>query len=142
MCFILESEKKSDASAKDDKEQSGGETSIGQEQEHEQEQPTDSQTNTSQTKVALVVEKLKCVLCLFLFYGKWVLDKLIGYLNELSKDYRVVARELKKARREKRRKDSIKDYRSRDMITSESIDDDSVDAKVSDVCYSNLYTCE
>ena len=124
---FLETGSKSEDSVKEEDE---GETSVGQEQE----QPTDSQANTPQTRVALVMAKLKAVLILFLVYGKWVLDKLIGFLNELSKDYRAVARRLKKARREKRRRDSMKDNRSRDGI-SESMDEDSVDAKVGCVSF-------
>lgn len=123
---MLETASKSETNSKEDDEQSEGETSIGQDQE----QPADSQTNTSQTRFAVVMEKLKSVFILFLVYGKWVLDKLIGFLNELSKDYRAVARQLKKARREKRRRSSIREYKSREMTTLESLDDDSVDAKV------------
>ena len=116
---------------KEGDDQSEDETSVGQEQE-EPKQPTDSKTDTPQTRAAIVKEKLKSILLLLLFYGKWILDKLIGFLNGISKNYRAVAKELKKARREKRPRDSIRDYRLRDMTTSESMEEDSVDAKV---CY-------
>lgn len=78
-----------------------------------------------------MLEKLKSVLLIFLAYAKKALDKVIGFLNELSKDYRAVARQLRKARREKRRRvDSMKEYRSRDLMTSDAAEDDSVDARV------------
>jgi hypothetical protein len=122
---ILEARSRSEESADDEDEQGEEETSIGREPE----QPTDSQTESPPSGIAFVKAKLKSVLILFLVYGKWILDKLIGFLNELSKDYRAVARQLKKARREKR---------SRDMLASESMDDDSVDAKVGCAGWSNL----
>ena len=98
MNIFVETSSKSDESLKEIVEQREGETSIGQGQE----QPTDPETNTPQTRSALVKEKLKSVLIFFLVNGKWILDKLIGFLNQLSKDYRAVARQLKKARREKK----------------------------------------
>lgn len=122
----LEKESKSGETIQEGDDQSEGEISI----EQQQEQPAVSKVDPPQTRAALVKEKLKSVLILFLFYGKWVLDKLIGFLNGISKDYRAVARQLKKARREKRRRDSIRDYRLRDMMSSESMEEDSVDAKV------------
>lgn len=123
LCY-LEKESKSEEMIKEDDDKSEGDTSVGQEQE----QPADSQTDTPQTRAAIVKEKLKSILILFLFYGKWVLDKLIGFLNGISKNYRAVAKELKKARREK---DSIQDYRLRNMPdTSQSMEEDSVDGKV------------
>ena len=124
-CY-LEKESKSEETIQKDDDQSDDEISI--EQQHEQ--PADSQIGPRQTRAALVKKKLKSVLILFLFYGKWVLDKLIGFLNGISKDYRAVARQLKKARREKRRGDSVRDDRLRDMMSSESMEGDSVDAKV------------
>ena len=129
MCY-LETESTLEETKEGD-DQSEDETSVGQEQE-EPKQPTDSKTDTPQTRAAIVKEKLKSILLLLLFYGKWILDKLIGFLNGISKNYRAVAKELKKARREKRPRDSIRDYRLRDMTTSESMEEDSVDAKV---CY-------
>ena len=130
-CVFLETEIKSEENVKDEDHPSQGEAST----EREPEQPTESQTKTSQTKIAFVMAKLKSVLILFLVYGKWVLDKMIGFLNELSKDYRAVARQLKKARLEKGQGDSTGDYRWRDSMTS---NEDSEDAKVGFVDWTNL----
>ena len=118
LCY-LEKESKSEETIQKDDDQSDHEISI--EQQHEQ--PADSQIGPRLTRAALVKKKLKSVLILFLFYGKWVLDKLIGCLNGISKDYRAVARQLKKARRERRLRDSIRE-------SSDSVEEDSVDAQV------------
>ena len=124
--FVSETKIKLESSVKDEDELSEGDVSVGR--EHDQQE--DIQTNDSQSKASLV-EKLKSVLKTFSVYGKLVLDKVIGFLNALSKDYRAVARHLKKVRRDKRRRDSIRNYRQHETTGSDSIEDDSVDAKVS-----------
>ena len=57
-----------------------------------------------------------------------LLDKIINFLNNISQDYRAVARHLKKARRERRLKeDASSASSSRDLPTSV---EDNIDGKV------------
>ena len=92
--------------------------------------------NAEQTQQGGRLKRVKAWLKVVSFYGKWLLDKLIKFLNQVSRDYRAVARQLKKARQEKRLKEMLEQAgsqsRSRERTSSVSAEEDETDAKVNE----------
>lgn len=92
--------------------------------------------DAEQTEQGGRLKRLKSGLKVISFYGKWLFDKLIKLLNQVSRDYRAVARQLKNARHDKRLKEMLEQAgsqsRPRERTSSVSAEESEVDGKVSE----------